>query len=134
MITTPSMADFIMFIMFEVCLERRDGSSIEPFLMRDRASLQNLITIFYKIDVSRRGFYFCFSFKRDFLFWKTMKHLLFILWRRERTKRHPPPPSRPLYWAGVTENRGNRRFVRVLVWLSSLCPYGVSHGCLSAGA
>ena len=32
-----------------------------------------------------------------------MKLLLFILWRRERTKRHPPPPSRPLYWADVTQ-------------------------------
>ena len=27
-----------------------------------------------------------------------------FLWRREKNeKRHPPPPSRPLYWAGVTQ-------------------------------
>ena len=40
----------------------------------------------------------------------------------------------PIVGKDLTENRGNRRFVRGLVWLSSLCPYGVRHGCLSAGA
>ncbi len=33
-------------------------------------------------------------------------------------------PSVPLYWKDVTENRRNRRFVRVLVWLSSFRPEG----------
>ena len=70
---------------------------------------------------------FCFSFKRDFFCFFKMKlfhqhHqpllviISFILWRRERTKRHPPSP-RPLpIWRGCnTENRRNRRFSSVLV-------------------
>ena len=82
-------------------------SRAEPFLMRDRASLQNLITIFYKIDVSRRSSYFCFSFKRDFFVFGKNNETSYVhfLWRREKNeKRHPPPPSRPLYWAGVIDS------------------------------
>ena len=85
----------------------------------------------------------------DFLtfFWRRKKQR-FVLYsgaEKER-KRHPPIPSPSLYGRDVTENRRNRRFSgflrpfgskrqsRALVWLSSLCPCGVSHGLLSAGA
>ena len=77
--------------------------------------------------LSQQGFYFWVSFKRDFLFLgKTMKHLLFILWRRERTKRHlmsfllaqmkelkktsTPTEPPPILGGRNTGNRRNRRF------------------------
>jgi hypothetical protein len=81
------------------------------FLGENEPSTKRLITIFYKIDVSRRGFYFCFSFKRDFVFDNIMKLLLtfsgaekeakrlysLTFWRRKK-QRHPPHPVLPLYW------------------------------------
>ena len=41
-------------------------------------------------------------------------------------KRHPPPPSRPLYWADVIDSRQKPPSINFLVWLSSLCPKGVA--------
>ena len=53
---------------------------------------------------------------------------------KKEAKKHPPPPSRPLYWADVIDSRQKPPSIKVLVWLSSLCPYGVRHDLLSAGA
>jgi hypothetical protein len=48
-----------------------------------------------------------------------------FLWRREKNeKRHPPPPSRPLYWAGVIDSWQKPPCIKVLVWLSSFRPKG----------
>ena len=67
--------------MFEVCLERRDGSSIEPFLMRDRASLQNLITDFlYNMLLHSRG---SISFSLS-------KEILFVFAKHIHLKKHSP--------------------------------------------
>ena len=46
----------------------------------------------------------------------------FILWRRERTKRHPPNPSPSLYGRGVTDFGGKPPCVRGLVWLTKPVP------------
>jgi hypothetical protein len=67
--------------------------------------------------------------KEFFLFWKTMKHhMSFLLAQMKELKKTSTPTKSPPILGDLTENRGNRRFIRVLVWLSSLCPYGVSHG------
>ena len=47
---------------------------------------------------------------------------MFILWRRERTKRHPPNPSPSLYGRGVTDFGGKPPCVRGLVWLTKPVP------------
>ena len=125
--------------------------------MRDWASLQNNNDSLY--IASHDGFSnFFISFKRDyFVFGKQWNYfLLFLAQKKKQKDIHPSKldfvdfcrdsamskracialaaPSVPLYWKDVTENRGNRRFIRILVWLSSLCPCGVSHDLLSTGA
>ena len=50
-----------------------------------------------------RGSIFISLSKEIFLFWKTMKLLLTFSGAEKEAKRHPPPPSRPLYWADVTQ-------------------------------
>jgi hypothetical protein len=53
------------------------------------------------------------------------KHISYFLWRRERSKEtSTPSKASPVYGEDATENRGNRRFIRVLVWLSSFRPEG----------
>ena len=44
------------------------------------------------------------------------------------------PTKSPPIWGDLTENRGNRRFIRVLVWLTKPVPCGRAMECLSAGA
>ena len=56
--------------------------------------------------LSQQGFYFYFSFKRDFFVFGKNNETSYVhfLWRREKNeKRPPPPPSRPLSWADVTQ-------------------------------
>ena len=68
------------------------------------------------------------------LFEKNQKGLSFSSARRKEPKEASTPTKSPPILGDLTENRGNRRFIRDLVWLSSLCPCGVSHDLLSAGA
>ena len=85
-----------------------------------------LITIFYKICCFTAGFLFLFLFQKSFLFLGNNEtSYVHFLWRREKNeKRHPPPPSRPLYWAGVIDSWQKPPSINFLVWLSSLCPKG----------
>ena len=51
-----------------------------------------------------------------------------FLWRKEkRQKKHPPPPRLPLYGEDVIDSGQIPPSIKVLVWLTSLCPFGVSH-------
>ena len=60
------------------------------------------------------------------------KYSLTFFGAKKEAKKHPPHPVLPLYWKAQLRIADTRRFFRVLVWLSSLCPCGVRHGCLSA--
>ena len=52
------------------------------------------------------------------------KEALFLTFfgAKKEAKKHPPPPSRPLYGAGVTDSGGKPPCVRVLVWLTKPVP------------
>ena len=77
---------------------------------------------------------FCFQ-QNTFLSLVKKPFFPLFLWRREkRQKRHPPPPSRPLYGADVIDSGQKPPSIKVLVWLPSLCPFGVSHAFSSAYA
>ena len=60
--------------------------------------------------------------------------LSYFLWRRERSKETSTYPKSFPIWKDLTENRGNRRFIRVLVWFAKPVPYGRTMSSLSAGA
>jgi hypothetical protein len=43
---------------------------------------------------------------------------------KKEAKKHPPPPSRPLYWAGVISSGQKPPSIKVLVWLAKPVPCG----------
>jgi len=51
----------------------------------------------------------------------------FLRREEKEPKKHPPNQAFPI-WKDVVENRSRPSIFKVLVWLSSLCPFGIRHG------